>query len=65
MANQRIIDKHLSEFYETHRKTIPIEVNAYIHRIVDEHMDLNNGLTFDEWLKNALGVVKDSIKNKK
>lgn len=36
MSNQEIIDKHLKEFHETHRLKVPIELNPYIHRMIEE-----------------------------
>lgn len=34
--NQEIIDKYLKEFYEIHKIKIPIELNSYIHKIINE-----------------------------
>jgi len=36
MTNQQIIDKYLKEFYEVWQMKVPIELNPYLHRMIDE-----------------------------
>jgi hypothetical protein len=36
MKTQEIIDKHLKEFHEVQRLKVPIELNSYLQRMIEE-----------------------------
>lgn len=38
MADQKIIDKYLKEFHEVQKMKVPIELNIYLHRMIDESL---------------------------
>jgi hypothetical protein len=42
MTNQDIIDKYLKEFYEVQKLKVPIELNSYLHRMINEALHIHN-----------------------
>jgi len=36
MTNAEIITKYLKEFHEVQKMTVPIELESYLHRMLDE-----------------------------
>jgi hypothetical protein len=68
MADQKIIDKYLKEFHEVQRMKVPIELNSYLHRMIDEALRIHDVVGrsgqlkalfdgFTEWHKNEYGSV--------
>lgn len=41
MTNQELIDKYLSEFHEIQKLKVPIELNSYLHRMLDEALRIH------------------------
>jgi hypothetical protein len=42
MADQKIIDKYLKEFHEVQKMKVPIELNIYLHRMIDEALSIHD-----------------------
>ena len=42
MTNQEIIDKYLREFNQVQRMKVPIELNPYLHRMINQALHIQN-----------------------
>ena len=42
MTNQEIIDKHLREFNQVQKMQVPIELNSYLHRMINQALHIQN-----------------------
>jgi hypothetical protein len=42
MTKQEIIDKHIKQFHEVQRLKVPIELNIYLHRIIEEALRIHD-----------------------
>jgi hypothetical protein len=42
MTNKEIIDKHLKEFHEVQGLQVPIELNSYLHRMIEEALRIHD-----------------------
>jgi hypothetical protein len=51
MTNQDIIDKYLKEFYEVQRLKVPIELNSYLHRMINEALRIHDVVGRSEQLQ--------------
>jgi hypothetical protein len=68
MTTQEIIDKHLKQFHEVQRLKVPIELNSYLHRMINEALHIHDVVGrseqlkalfdgFTEWHQNEYGSV--------
>lgn len=58
MSNQEIIDKHLKEFHETHGLKVPIELNSYLHKIINECINWQDGFFCHD---EAISIAEESF----
>lgn len=61
MTNQQIIDKHLDEFNKVQKIKIPIELNSYLHRMINEALEINGFAPEKNELVNDYKIYKVSI----
>jgi hypothetical protein len=63
MADQKLIDKYLKEFYEVQRLKVPIELNSYLHRMIDEALHIHgvNILICEKCNKNEQYVEENPL----
>jgi aspartate carbamoyltransferase regulatory subunit len=57
--NQEIIDKHLKEFYDVQKTKVPIELNSYLHKMIDEVNTINKNVAEDDLIKMSDYVFTD------
>jgi hypothetical protein len=62
---QEIIDKHLKEFHKVQQLKVPIELNSYLHKIINEVVqNIGNGKNIQKLIITKLNIPITKLKIK-